>query len=214
MLHKEVLNMDAAELIEQANRIRNSAAPAMGLLAEAKEFLRIHAGEKTAFYTQIDYLKIGMQTHYVIERVREILEAFIRYVESGLLQGTSIQRRTQIDVVSDFLDQADTLLDSKEVHAAAPTVIIGAALEEFLRNWIEEVGLELKGQKPSLDSYKNVLRDAQLITKQDSKDITACGGLRNHAAHGEWEEVEDKNRISIMLEGVNLFMRKYTSPIS
>jgi hypothetical protein len=214
MLHKEVLNMDAAELIEQANRIRNSAAPAMGLLAEAKEFLRIHAGEKTAFYTQIDYLKIGMQTHYVIERVREILEAFIRYVESGLLQGTSIQRRTQIDVVSDFLDQADTLLDSKEVHAAAPTVIIGAALEEFLRNWIEEVGLELKGQKPSLDSYKNVLRDAQLITKQDSKDITAWGGLRNHAAHGEWEEVEDKNRISIMLEGVNLFMRKYTSPIS
>lgn len=201
--------LETTELIIQANRIGNSTAPAMGLLAEAKEFLRIHAGEKTAFYTQIENLKIGMQSQYVIQRVREILEAFIRYVESGLLQGTSIQRKTQIDVVSDFLDQANTLLDSKEVHAAAPTVIIGAALEEFLRNWIEEVGLELGGQKPGLDSYKNILRDAELITKQDAKDITAWGGLRNHAAHGEWEEVEDKNRISIMLEGVNLFMRKY-----
>ena len=202
--------LEADELISQANRIRNTTAPAIGLLAEAKEFLRIHAGEKTAFYTQIDDLKIGMPSQYVIQRVKQILEAFIRYVESGLLQGTSIQRKTQIDVVSDFLYQANTLLDSKEVHAAVPTVIIGAALEEFLRNWIEEVGLELKGQKPSLDSYKNVLRDAQLITKQDAKDITAWGGLRNQAAHGEWEEVEDKNRISIMLEGVNLFMRKYS----
>jgi hypothetical protein len=42
------------------------------------------------------------------------------------------------------------------------------------------------------------------------KDITSWGGLRNHAAHGEWDEVKDRQRISIMLEGVNLFMRKYS----
>ncbi len=42
------------------------------------------------------------------------------------------------------------------------------------------------------------------------KDITSWAGLRNHAAHGEWDEVKDKTRVSIMLEGVNLFMRKYS----
>jgi hypothetical protein len=41
------------------------------------------------------------------------------------------------------------------------------------------------------------------------KDITSWGGLRNHAAHGEWDEVSDKKRVGLMLEGVNLFMRKY-----
>ena len=44
---------------------------------------------------------------------------------------------------------------------------------------------------------------------QDIKDITAWAGLRNDAAHGEWEEVKDRSKISLMLEGVNLFMRKY-----
>jgi hypothetical protein len=52
---------------------------------------------------------------------------------------------------------------------------------------------------------------AELITKQDMKDITAWGGLRNHAAHGEWTEVSDRQRASLMLDGVNLFMRKYGS---
>ena len=67
-------------------------------------------------------------------------------MENDLLEGISIERKAQIDVVSDFLDQANSLLNSKDVHPAAPAVIIGAALEEFLRNWIEEAGLTLEGK--------------------------------------------------------------------
>jgi len=77
--------------------------------------------------------------------------------------------------------------------------------------WIEAESLSLGNRKPTLESYSQVLRDAGLITKQDAKDITAWGGVRNHAAHGEWDEVSDKKRVSLMLEGVNLFMRKYGS---
>ncbi len=82
-------------------------------------------------------------------------------------------------------------------------------MEEFLRNWIEEKDLSIGNKKPSLDSYAKTLREEELITKQDVKDITSWAGLRNHAAHGEWDEVKDKSRIALMLEGVNLFMRKY-----
>jgi hypothetical protein len=35
--------------------------------------------------------------------------------------------------------------------------------------------------------------------------------VRNHAAHGEWEEAGDAARIRLMLEGVNLFMRRHGS---
>lgn len=109
-----------------------------------------------------------------------------------------------------MLEQAQSLLDDKKVHPAAPIVLIGASLEEFLRNWVEEKGLSLGNKKPSLDSYCKCLREAEEITKQDVKDITSWAGTRNSAAHGKWSEVEDRERARLVLEGVNLFMRKYT----
>ncbi len=203
--------MNTEELIKQARKIIESAQKSSkmelpGVLSEAKEFLRVYAGEKSTFFKEISEIRLNWE---IDKYVVSYLEAFIRYVGNGLFEGVSIERKAQIDVVSDFLGQANTLLGTKEVHPAAPTVIVGAALEEFLRNWIEEAGLDLKGKKPGLDSYARVLREADLITKQDDKDITSWGGLRNHAAHGEWDEVSDRSRVSIMLEGVNLFMRKY-----
>ena len=204
--------MNTDDLIKQARRIvekGKAGSAAAGILAEATEFLRVYAGEKSTFFVYLNAINRGAASAYINRYVVEILEGFIRYVENGLLEGISIERKAQIDVVSDFLNQANNLLSTKEVHPAAPTVIIGAALEEFLRNWIEEAGLALGGKKPSLDSYAKVLREADLITKQDVKDTTSWSGLRNHAAHGEWDEVSDRNRISVMLEGVNLFMRKY-----
>ena len=203
--------MNTDDLIKQAKRIIESSrkSSGAGVLAEAMEFLRVYTGEKSAFFIHLSKISQSWDDKIIMKYVVSNLEAFIRYVENGLLEGVSIKRKAQIDVVSDFLDQANTLLNSKEVHPAAPTVIVGAALEEFLRNWIEEAGLNLGGKNPSLDSYAKMLREEKLITKQDVKDITSWSGLRNHAAHGEWDEVKDKNRISIMLEGVNLFMRKY-----
>ncbi len=203
--------MNTDDLIKQAERIIESGkkSAGTGALAEALEFLRVYMGEKSAFFKQLSTVNPHWSDQLVMTNVASTLEAFIRYVQNDLLEGVSIERKAQIDVVSDFLDQANTLLNSKEVHPAAPTVIIGAALEEFLRNWIEEVDLNLEEKKLGLDSYAKILRKAELITKQDIKDITAWSGLRNHAAHGEWDEVRDKTRISIMLEGVNLFMRKY-----
>ena len=41
--------------------------------------------------------------------------------------------------------------------------------------------------------------------------ITSWGGVRNHAAHGEWDEVSNRDRIKLMLEGVNLFMRQHSA---
>jgi hypothetical protein len=203
--------MDAAEIIKQAKRIIqiSEGEDAPGILAEAREFLRVYGGEKSAFFKTLIEVDQTWDDIYIIDFVRSTMEGFIRYVENGLIEGISIARKAQIDVVSDFLNQANTLLNTKEVHPAAPTMIVGAALEEFLRNWVEEGGFSLQGKKPSIDAYAKTLREVDKITKQDLKDITSWAGLRNYAAHGEWNEVGDKNRIGLMLEGVNLFMRKY-----
>ena len=207
--------MNANDIIEHARRIIKSGTPdntfgsAEGTLAEALEFLRIYAGSQSSFFKSLSTVSKSGPGKHVMDSISQHLEAFIRFVENGLHQGISIERKAQIDVVSDIMEQANNLLETKGAHPAASTVLIGASLEEFLRNWIEEKELSIGNKKPSLAAYAKTLREEGLITRQDVKDITSWGGLRNHAAHGEWDEVKDKSRISLMLEGVNLFMRKY-----
>jgi preprotein translocase subunit Sss1 len=203
--------MDKDQIIVHARRILSSVNDSnYQYIPQIVEFLRVYAGEKSAFYKNIS--KIDHKEYHfssIRTSVRANLQGFIGYLESGLSEGVSIERKAQIDVVSDILSQAQSLLDSKGINPAAPVVLIGAALEEFLRNWMEESGISLGEKKPGIDTYTKLLKEKDLITKQDDKDITSWAGLRNHAAHGEWDQVSDINRVKLMLEGVNLFMRKY-----
>jgi len=138
------------------------------------------------------------------------LKSFRNYITNGLSSSVSLERQAQIEVVNDFLEQAANLLNDKRVHPAAPIVLIGASLEEFIRNWCIDSGVEVDTEKGSLDKYAQALRAKELINKQDIKDITSWGGLRNDAAHGNWESVSSGESARIMLLGVNLFMRKYS----
>lgn len=205
--------MDTQQLIDHANRLVTKANDPKiidGVYSEITEFLRMYAPPKSEFLASIrGYNPRNYSSDYAAKYIREILRSFVSYVEEGLLEGLSPERRAQIDVVSDFLEQSQSLLNSSKVHPAAPIVLIGAALEEFLRNWVEANELSIGNRKPGLNSYATVLRESDQISKQDVKDITSWSGLRNHAAHGDWDFVSDRNRATLMLEGVNLFMRKY-----
>lgn len=211
--------MDTEQIVEQAKKLiqgfrkcgDDDFAQYEGLFAATKDFLRRFAGSKSDFVTGLDKAGNYGFTSTHAEVAAGILEAFVNSVNSGLITGISPERKAQMDVVSDFLEQAINLLDDKNVHAAVPAVIIGASLEEFLRSWVEFENLSLGNRKPSIDTYVTVLRAAELITKQDVKDITSWAGVRNHAAHGEWDKVENKEYVRLILEGVNLFMRKYGS---
>lgn len=208
--------MDSSNVVAQIARLQKEIAAAgqsfpklNGVKAQVAEFLRQTAGPKSSFVTLAQ--NAGGSTDYMAANLNAALENFKAYIEAGLHGALSPERQAQLDVVSDFLEQAQHLLNGKGVHPAAPIVLIGATLEEFLRGWVESASLSLGQRKPSLDSYGQVLLAESLITKQDMKDITAWAGLRNHAAHGEWSEVSDKQRAAIMLDGVNLFLRKYAA---
>ncbi|HPF12533.1 MAG TPA: hypothetical protein PLP62_13850 [Flavobacteriaceae bacterium] len=203
--------MTKEEIIEHSERIieitKNNSH---GGLVQAREFLRVYAGEDTSFFKTLSQINSTASDAFKFNRVHGVLSSFIEFVKSGLLRSISLEREIQIETVSDYLEQADDLLKDKNVHPAAPAVIIGASLEEFLRNWLEDDGFDLTTIKNSLDAYSTELRRQNKITKQDLKDIVAWGGTRNDAAHGHWDNVNDRNRIKLMLEGVNLFMRKYS----
>jgi hypothetical protein len=208
--------MTTSELIKQAEALRtrikqyarddSESEPEQAAKAQVCEFLRIYAGPKSKFLERAEEAK--GYTAYMVRTLDAIMSSFVEYLANDLATGMSPERRAQIDVVSDFLGQANTLLEDSSQHPAAAAMIIGAALEEYLRNWVENENLPLGNARPGIDAYAKALRASELISKQDVKDITAWAGVRNHAAHGEWEEVSDRGRIRILLEGVNLFMRQ------
>ncbi|AZJ32236.1 hypothetical protein SAMN05444344_2962 [Tenacibaculum mesophilum] len=203
--------MTKEDLIRNAERIKKTSKDnAHGGLVEAREFLRIYAGEDSSFYKTLAQLKSGAYDSTKTSRVNGVLTTFIDFVNNDLLRSISLEREIQIDTVSDYLEQAEKLLNDKKVHPAAPAVIIGASLEEFLRNWLEDSGFDITTIKNSLDAYSTELKKQNKISKQDLKDIVSWSGTRNDAAHGHWESVEDRKRIKLMLESVNLFMRKYS----
>ena len=211
--------MDTTTIAQHAQelrlRVRNYAERERGAAdanyagaakAQVCEFLRNYAGRKSAFFAQAEAMAGG--TAYAILSLDAILESFIEYLRTGLATGVPPERQAQLDTVSDLLGQAHSLLEDEKYHPAAAAVLIGACLEEFLRAWVEAEALSIGKSKPTIDAYTKTLRNAELISKQDVKDITSWAGTRNDAAHGKWEEVGDRRRIKLMLDGVNFFMRQ------
>src|SRR6185295_19143702 len=107
--------MDTNELTTQAKRIavlarkRHNWAQMKGIKAQAAEFLRVYAGPHCTFYESVCNITATRESD--APAIAEILESFAEYIEAGLHQGLSPERKAQIDVVSDVLQQASTLLE-------------------------------------------------------------------------------------------------------
>ena len=148
--------MDTQELLDQAGKLRvrlgdyGTEGSGGAARAQVSEFLRNYAGAKSSFYLEATGFDSYGDDAYEVKHLNYIVHSFVQYVEVGLHTGISPERRAQLDVVSDFLEQAHQLLETKGVHPAAPAVLIGATLEEFLRTWVEYDGLSLGSKRPSL----------------------------------------------------------------
>jgi hypothetical protein len=176
--------------------------------AEIKNFISVYAGKNNPFYEAADKLRI--MAALSSDQLNNILDAFLRSIENDLISNVSFERKIKIEVVNDYLIQAKELLLKTEYHTAVVAFLIGASLEEFLRSWIVEEDIDLSGQKPSINSYASALKKKNLIDQQDVKDITSWGGIRNNAAHGQWDSVGSREKIELMLGGVSLFIKKYS----
>lgn len=207
--------MTTEELIVGAKHLRDVVAQsqdAFGVHAQVCDFLRaVTSPDSTFFKSATEANPRSVPRDFVKARLKSLLDSLIDQAEAGLLAVRSPRREGQLEVVSDFLEQAQALLEDTTVHPGAAAVLIGATVEEFLRTWVEHEGIPLGDRKRGIQTYAALLREKELITKQDIKDLTAWIGFRNSAAHGEWTEVDDRKRVRIMLDGVNLFLRQYAA---
>jgi len=213
-MYIDELKKHTSKLIQKTKNILTKTSPSdadvYGVFSQTMEFLRVYGGPKNAFLRNLEILMTpaGLSI-YELSVIESIMTSFLENLEEGLHSGISPERQDQINTVSDFLVMADQLLNSRSVHPAASAVLIGASLEEFLKTWMDAEGLDLGSKRMGLQNYAQVLKEGGFSNTQDVKDITSWAGIRNEAAHGEWEKIS-KDRVSIMLQGVNLFMREYS----
>jgi ParB-like chromosome segregation protein Spo0J len=112
---------------------------------------------------------------------------------------------------TDLMEQVRALAEDKGVHPAAPIVLAGAALEIALRSAVDELHLTL-AERPSLTAYARRLRKEGVLSAQDMKDVEQMAGVRNSAAHGNFDELNPA-RAGLMEQQVNFFLARLTNAL-
>lgn len=187
-------------------RLRAGPKTSTAAVVATQQLVLDNFGEASAFYRTVKTDQPwSIDGHNMAEHV---LVSIIDFAENGLLGGVSLRRQAQSDVLSDIFDQATVLLDDESFHPATAAMLVGAALEQFLRSWVEEKSAPLAAGNDGIDRFAKGLRAAELIDKNDKKDIDSWAGVRNDAAHGHWDKV-GRDRTRNMLAGVRLFIRQH-----
>ncbi|MCG3754772.1 hypothetical protein [Amycolatopsis sp. Poz14] len=163
---------------------------------EAREFLRLYAGPDSQWFTQAADLYVnhgeGQSRETGIRAIGDLLDAWSRQVRAGVIEIFGERALEEISSTrTDLMDQVRHLLEDKTVHSAAPIVLCGAALEIALRAIADAKNVAYP-VRSGIDVLAAELRRARLITVQDVKEINVCAGVRNLAAHGEFDALDAK----------------------
>ena len=178
------------------------------------DFLRRYAGEDSQWFRHTkriyDDLRENDTTESAVRQIGDVLESWADSVEEGYSPIVGADALGVRAVASaDLMEQVRALVADKSVNPAAPIVLAGAALEVALRGAVEETKIEVAG-RGSISGYGKALRSADLINKQDMKDIEAMSGVRNAAAHGEHDDLS-RERAGLMEQQVNMFLARLKS---
>lgn len=181
----------------------------MARAAAGLDFLGTYAGQESSWFqrAQIAYESNGdrasMETG--VHAISETINLWADQIEEGILAlPLTMTEGVRSVAATDVMEQVRALFADPVTHVAAPIMLAGAALEMALRSAVEQRGLDVP-ERPGIAAYGRALVKARVIGKQHMKDLDQMGGLRNQAAHGEFDELS-RERAGLMEQQVNLFL--------
>lgn len=143
---------------------------------------------------------------------------FLKYVKgldnsyrAGMFE--SISEIIEADVTSDYMTQAENLLSGagtgKFAHVPA-AVLAGAVLEDALRRLCQRQSppipmVRKNNDLKSLSDFIDDLKRAGLYTELKAKQLRVWAGIRNAAAHGEFDKFTRAD-VQQMLGGIQSFL--------
>ena len=189
---------------EAKGRIRARVAAALDFV---ERFIGVGSRWSESAHEVFDQFSKTQSMESGARAVGDVLTEWIRMVRSGQVKPRLVDSFSASSVSStDLLEQVRALNGDQAVIPAAPIVLAGAALEIALRSAVEELDLPIP-ERPSIDVYARELRSAEVLSKQDIKDVTQMAGLRNDAAHG-YHDLLSRERAGLMEQQVNLLLAR------
>ena len=151
--------------------------------------------------------KFGIENAYTTEILRGILAGLLEDIEDDLMQG--FVDIIQAEVFNDFIEMGEHLLQKGYKDAAA--VMLGGVLEETLRSMSLKHGLIIKNGKKYItaDELSTNLYKEEVYSLSQHKAVVSWLGLRNDAAHGEYERFK-KNQVDDFLMSLTNFISNFT----
>jgi hypothetical protein len=164
------------------------------------------AGSIYRRHAEAAYAKYGHDNPHNITILTGVLKALRADYQAGRLRG--IAELIHADMFSDFLEMAEYL--NSEGYKDASAVICGSVLEGHLRKLAEKFGVDTahQGRPKKADGINAELAVKDAYSKLDQKSVTAWLGIRNHAAHGEYDKYT-KEQVALLLQGIRDFLSRY-----
>jgi len=165
-------------------------------------------GEQSVFSKQIEVL-LNLEWSYAAtaEGVVGVIEAVLAAIDAGLLSG--YRKLIRGDLFSDYLDMASHLLQAGYKDASA--VIVGSSLEVELRSLCNTYEIPItdvkdgKEIRKKAETLNTALRKCECYDKNTQKLVTAWLGIRNDAAHGNYDAYSEDTVRTLMM-GVRSFI--------
>lgn len=189
---------DCAWLLTQAEALMSAVLPVGHPTLTSFQRLKQSSDSALGTATRVDLARAARSTFY----------SFVEMLRKGRL--ASLREAARAEAISEVLDQASALI--RLGYLAAATVLIGGALESYLRHACERAGLSVSGGG-SIEKYNNAVGSArragaQVYDVNDGKLVTAWGGIRNEAAHDPAGFKRSSAEIDQMLTGVLGFLAR------
>ena len=145
-----------------------------------------------SFRSQVDD---GAQIGHV-QRGLGVLQAALEDVERGDLE--TVRELAAAEVFSDFLDQADHLLESG--YSAPAVSLAGAVLENGLRALATRNGVAVRAGD-NLASLNSKIGDKGVYNRLRQKQVAVWIDVRNAADHGNFDDFCDSD-VADLIKGV------------
>lgn len=149
----------------------------------------------------------GMYAAPRVIKLYGVLKALRSDIENGYLK--TAHEIIQSEIFSDYLEMAEYL--SREHYKDAAAVIAGSTLEAHLKELAKEHSVELFFAKPNGDTIPKKadvinaeLAKANVYSLTYQKSITAWLGIRNDAAHGNYDKYTAA-QVDLMIQGIRQF---------
>lgn len=156
-----------------------------------------------------DIISRGLSHRQMVGATMGIVTSLRADVAAGYLQ--SYAGLVHGELFADFLDMSQHLLDEGFKDAAA--VVAGSSLEAHLRKLCQMADIDTEEKSATGTRQKRAerlnsdLTAANVYTKLDQKNVTAWLGIRNKAAHGEYDQYQAE-QVALLIASIRNFITR------